>query len=97
MTDLLVRQDELTDDDFTGRLAALRAERKRLQELPDEPEQVIERPTGMKARDLWLSLSAAGKRELLLRAKVKVHASRGYVQAERPSDPDLLVALLAKA
>ena len=82
--------------DYDDQHAALRAERRLLQALPTEPDRIIERPTGMTVRELWATLDVAGKRDLLLRAGVKIKAVRGKAGSERPGGPDLLIDALTR-
>ncbi len=68
--------EAIPEADFDTKLLSLRAERRRLQELPAEPDQIEERSTGITVADHWQTLDAAGKRRYLLAAGVKVHAAR---------------------
>ena len=69
-------REAISDDDYDTKLASLRAERRRLQAMPAEPDQIIERSTGMTVAEHWKTLDAAGKRRYLLAVGAKVHAAR---------------------
>ena len=68
--------EAIPDSDFDAKLLSLRAERRRLQHLPAEPDREEERATGITVAEHWKTLDSAGKRRYLLAAGVKVHASR---------------------
>jgi len=68
--------ESISDADYDTKLASLRAERRRLQELPADPDQIEERSTGITVAEHWKTLNAAGKRRYLLAASTKVHAAR---------------------
>jgi site-specific DNA recombinase len=69
-------REAISDEDYDAKLASLRAERRRLQAMPAEPDQIIERPTGITVAEHWKTLDAADKRSYLLAARVVVHAAR---------------------
>ena len=61
---------------FDPKLTSLCAERRRLHDLPSEPDQIQERATGVTIAEHWKTLDSAGKRRYLLAAGVQVHAAR---------------------
>ena len=69
-------QEVISDAEYDGKFASLRAERRRLQAMPAEPDQIIERATGVTVAEHWKTLDAAEKRRYLLAARVVVHAGR---------------------
>lgn len=72
-----IRELDLDDPEYDAKLSALRAERKRLKELPAEASKVVERPTGVTLAEHWASLSTTqAKRAWLLAGEVKVMASK---------------------
>lgn len=87
-----IRELDLDSPDFDSRLAALRTERSRLIALPTEPDQTIERPTGVLVKDLWPTLSAQQKRSYLLAGSTKVHASKDDMWIT--GDPRVLASTL---
>ena len=72
-----IRELDSTAGDFLERVTAMHAEIKRLESLPEEPEQIITTViSGQKLADDWPALSEAGKRAALLSAGVRVVAWR---------------------
>jgi site-specific DNA recombinase len=70
------RDLDMGSPDFDTRLAALRAERQRLQALPSVPDQTLTQRTGVTIADHWNALDTAGKRDYLLSSGAQVHAVR---------------------
>jgi len=83
--DLAVRMDELSDEDYDKRMAALRAERDRFRALPATPDRTELVPTGQVVGDLFLSLGEAGRREMML-GRVRLYASKDQIWAEGDYD-----------
>jgi DNA invertase Pin-like site-specific DNA recombinase len=70
-----IRDLDLDAADYDSQLSALRAERKRLKELPAEPAKVMERRTGVRLRDHWASLETTqARRAWLLAGKIRAEA-----------------------
>ncbi len=67
---------DLDEDDFAARMAALRAERKRLKSLKPEPDRVELVPADETYAERWARLSPADRGIWLRTSNVKVHASR---------------------
>lgn len=67
-----IRELDIDADDYDAALAALRAERRRLQDLPSVPATVREVPTLVTIREHWASLGTAGRRAYLLGRGVRV-------------------------
>jgi hypothetical protein len=67
---------DLDDDDFDARMAALRAERRRLKSLKPEPDRVELVPANETYAERWARLSPADRGGWLRASNVKVHASR---------------------
>lgn len=74
--DLELQSLDQDAEDYDEMHAALRAERKRLQNLPVVPSEVIDTPTGVYMRDYWPKLTPQEKREHLKSAEVIVYAAR---------------------
>jgi len=70
-----IKELDLDALDYDERHAELRAERARLIALGTEPAHTEDRPTGIKLGDYWRILDAAGKRDYLTSAGVKVFAA----------------------
>lgn len=60
---------------YIAEVTRLYAERERLDGLGTEPAHTIPRSTGIHLRDYWPTLDAAGKRDYLRRADVKVYVT----------------------
>jgi DNA invertase Pin-like site-specific DNA recombinase len=71
-----IRALDLDDPDYLHKVAALRAERTRLQGLPAVPAEVIERSAGITIGQHWAGLDTADRRAWLLADQVKVMAYR---------------------
>jgi len=78
-----IRELDLDDPAYDAKLAALRAERKRLQLLPVEPARVTERPTGELVKNVWAALSYEGKRRFLTSTGLHVYVRPVGKQAKR--------------
>ncbi len=79
---------DLDDDDFDVRMAALRAERKRLKSLKPEPDRIDLVPAGESYTGRWARLSVADRGSWLRSSDVKIHASR---------DLSIVMGLLAQS
>lgn len=83
--------DDIGDDQYDRAMTKLRAERSRLRDLPAEPDQIEDTPTGQTVREHWQSLDTPGRREFLLAADLKVYAEKidGRISAKLiPGDLD---------
>jgi DNA invertase Pin-like site-specific DNA recombinase len=72
--DLAALDPEL--DSWETQVSEIRAEIKRLRELPTVPPREIQVPTGEYIGDVFARQDVANQRETLLTAKVKIHATR---------------------
>jgi site-specific DNA recombinase len=80
-----IRALDLDDPEYDTKSAALRAERKRLKELPAVPAEVREEPSGLTVREFWESLeSVEVKREWLKSGQVKILAYKPPVKGPAP-------------
>lgn len=70
-----IRDLDFDDPEYDEKHAALRAEHKRLRELPAVPAKSEEKKTGETVADRWKRLDAPGRRDYLLRANAKVYVS----------------------
>lgn len=90
----LYAEDGIADDEYDVRMKALREERRRLRDLPAEPDQIQERRTGVTVAERWASLDALGRREYLREAGVTVRAMKnemGELEAELSAEhPEVL-------
>lgn len=67
---------DLDEDDFDVRMAALRAERKRLKSLKPEPDRLEVVPVGESYAERWARLSPRDRGDWLRSSDVKIHAWR---------------------
>lgn len=76
-------------DDYMDALTELRAERKRLQALPAEPDRIEQRPIGV-VRDRWLTLDEAAKRQLLMDSGIRIEAVKEGAEIPQVRKTELL-------
>jgi hypothetical protein len=88
-----LRALDYDDPSFATRQATLLAERRRLQGLPVEATQVVERPTGRTVGDLWADMDHAARRRYLLASEVRVLVMPGK-GARMEGDPSKITAAL---
>lgn len=69
---------DIDDADYPERLAALMAERKRLQALPVEPDQVEYALTGETVQAFWAALSTSERREFLVQQGIRALVTRDH-------------------
>lgn len=79
--ELELRDLDFDDPQYDEKHEALRAERKRLRDLPAVPARSEERKTGETVAERWIRLDAPGRRDYLIRAKARV-----YVGGKQPGD-----------
>lgn len=78
-----LRALDFDDPDYEAKSAALRAERRRLKELPAIPAEVKEVPSGLTVREFWESLeSTEVRREWLKAGQVKAYATKDEFSIE---------------
>lgn len=90
LADLAGLVGELPRNDYLARQSAILAELDRVQGLPPEPDQVVERPTGVTLGELWQTFGPADKRKYLMAAGIRVHAIKGHYEIS--GDPWKLVS-----
>ena len=83
---------DLTDEEYDGELARLRAERKRLSALPSVPEQKVTEPGGETYKELWDALEDAQRGSWLKRHGFRVTASKTAVKITQPGHPKQVTA-----
>jgi site-specific DNA recombinase len=82
-TEAEIRALDLDDPDYDEKSAALRAERKRLKELPASPAEVSEQLSDYTAKDLWETLDKTeDRRDWLIAGKVKLIATKESFSVE---------------
>jgi hypothetical protein len=83
---------DLPDDEYDSRLAELRAERDRVNDLPVVPGTVELVPTGETYRELWDAFGDAQRGPWLKSHGFRVTASKTEVKLTQPGHPRELTA-----